>query len=386
MGDGRAIASAGSGSGRIYGIDRSAATGTAARTLEISRQAVRAVIRDGIAETEVDQTFANPGGREVEGWYWFTVPERAVVTAFAVETDGSLIEGEVIEQRDAAAKYQAAIRAAHEPALLEWIDGRSYRARIFPVPASGSRRVVLRYMELVSTHGGKFGYVYPLRGADDPRPDRGARAQPRVTIGEFSLTVDLGNAGGGQPLATLADAVIEDGGRRVSMRRSGYTPRADFQLEGELARTASPLRVARFSAGGDRADYVMARYMPDVDWSSVKEVPADLAVVVDTSASADEATRKQKAGAAEAILRSLSPSDHFTLIALDAAPTVLYPKEAWQRPPTRRSRPRSSGSPITPRAAPRISARSSTPPSAASTAPSSPPSSTSATASRPRAR
>jgi Ca-activated chloride channel family protein len=325
MGDHPSITGEGSGSGRIYGIDRNAPTGTPARTLEISRQVVRAVIRDGLAETEVDQTFGNPGGREVEGWYWFSVPERAVVTSFAVETDGHLVEGEVIERQEAAAKYQAAIRAAHEPALLEWIDGRSYRARIFPVPASGSRRVVLRYMELVATASGKFEYVYPLRSGDSARRGRGT-AEP-AAIGEFSLSVDLGEAGVGKPLSTLADAVIEDGGRRVSMRRSGYAPRADFQLEGELAKVSGPLRVARFSAGGDRADYLMARYVPDVDWSAVKDLPSDLAVVVDTSASADEAARQQKAAAAEAILRSLSPSDHFTLIALDASPTVLYPKE-----------------------------------------------------------
>jgi len=88
MGDHRPFAGDGSGSGRIYGIDQNALAGSPARTLEISKQAVRAVVRDGLAETEVDQTFGNPGGREVEGWYWFTVPERAVVTSFAVETDG----------------------------------------------------------------------------------------------------------------------------------------------------------------------------------------------------------------------------------------------------------------------------------------------------------
>ena len=139
MADHRPLVGEGTGSGRIYGVDSKAPAGTPARTLEISRQAVRAVIRDGLAETEVDQTFGNPGGRQVEGWYWFTIPERAVVTSFAVETDGSLIEGEVIEKQEAQARYAAAIQAAHEPALLEWIDGRSYRARIFPVPASGQR-------------------------------------------------------------------------------------------------------------------------------------------------------------------------------------------------------------------------------------------------------
>ncbi len=325
MADHRPLAGEGTGSGRIYGVDSKAPAGTPARTLEISRQAVRAVIRDGLAETEVDQTFGNPGGRQVEGWYWFTIPERAVVTSFAVETDGNLIEGEVIEKQEASARYAAAIQAAHEPALLEWIDGRSYRARIFPVPASGSRRVVLRYMELVSTHGGRFEYVYPMRPGDSGRP--GASRSETVTIGELSLSVDLGDAGVGMPLATLADAVVEDGGRRVTMRRSGYAPRADFQLEGQLTTKNGPLRVARFSAGGDRADYLMARYAPDFDWATVKELPTDLAVVVDTSASADESSRQQKTAAAEAILRAMSPQDHFTLIALDTMPTVLYPKE-----------------------------------------------------------
>lgn len=316
MGDHGPVAGGGTGSGRIYGVDRRAGPGTPARTLEIAKQAVRAVLRDGLAETEVDQTFSNPGGREVEGWYWFTVPPAAIVTSFAVETDGNLVEGEVIEQKDAVAKYQKAVRSGHEPALLEWIDGRSYRARIYPVPASGSRRVVLRYLEMIGSRGGKLDYVYPLRGAGDP-----------VTIGEMSLRVDLGDAGAGASIATLADAVVEDGGRFVTMRRSGYTPRADFQLEVETRRPSSPLRVSRYSAGNDRADYVMARFTPDVDWASMKEQPGDLVVVVDTSASADDAARAQKAAAAEAVLRALSPQDHFALVALDTTPKVLHPRD-----------------------------------------------------------
>ncbi|XXX74798.1 VIT domain-containing protein [Sorangium sp. So ce134] len=315
MGDHRPLAGEGSGSGRIYGVDLQGAPGAQARTLEISRQAVRAVVRDGIAETEVDQTFSNPGGRKVEGWYWFTVPERAFVSSFAVETNGVLVEGEVIERKEAAERYQAAVQTGHEPALLEWVDGRSYRARIFPVPASGSRRVVLRYVEMLGAPAGKLAYVYPMRSSEP------------VQIGEFSLSVDLGQAGQGMQIATLADAVIEDGGRRVSMRRSGYEPRADFQLEASVKARPSPLRVSRFAAGEDRADYVMARYVPDVDWTELKELPADLVVVVDTSASADETARQQKAAAAEAILRAMSPSDHFALIALDSAPAVLHPKD-----------------------------------------------------------
>ncbi len=316
MGDGRPLAGNASGAGRIYGVSPTD-MGAKAKLLEISRQSVRAVIRDGLAETEVDQTFGNPGGGVLEGWYWFSVPERAIVTSFAVETDGMLVEGEVTERKEAASRYTQAVATGHSPALLEWVDGRTYRSRIFPIPASGSRRVVLRYLEVIPSQEGKLEYLYPMR-SDEP-----------ARIGEFSLEVDLGTVGPKMRISSLADAVVEERGRRVTMRRSGYLPRADFQIEATPVdkNKIAPLQVSRWSAGSDRADYVMARYVPDVDWSKVPEPPGDVAVVVDTSASGDEAVRQQKAVAAEATLRSLSKKDKFVLIAIDSAPTVLWPKE-----------------------------------------------------------
>src|SRR6185436_12128296 len=173
----------GAGAGSIQGVDVGAPAGSPARRLEVSRQSVRAVVREGIAETEVDQTFFNPGERPVEGWFWFSVPEHASVTGFAVETDGVLIEGEFIEKREAAAQYAAAKAEGRAPAILEWVDTGTYRARIYPVPASGTRRVVARYVEQRPLADGKLEYVYPM-GTGEP-----------VRIGEFSLSVDLGDVG-----------------------------------------------------------------------------------------------------------------------------------------------------------------------------------------------
>jgi Ca-activated chloride channel family protein len=306
----------GAGTGSIYGVDQGAAAGSSAQRLEISRQSVHAVVRDGISETEVDQTFFNPGERAVEGWYWFTVPERASVTGFAVETDGTLVEGEFIEKREAAAQYGEAKSRGHAPAILEYVDNRTYRARIYPVTAGGTRRVVLRYIELRATVDGKLDYVYPM-----------GNGQP-VRIGEFSLSVDLGDGGTKMKLSTLADARVEQGGKLVTMRRSGYTPRAPFQLEAKLERDRRPLTLARFAAGEDSADYVLARYTPDVDWTSLKEQRADVVVVVDTSAAGDEAARQLKVASVEAILRSLSEQDRFALVSLDVQPTVLHPQAA----------------------------------------------------------
>jgi Ca-activated chloride channel family protein len=305
---------AGAGRGLIYGVDGGAAPGSPARRLEISRQVVRAVLRDdGLSETEVDQTFFNPGERLVEGWYWFTVPEGASVTGFAVETDGTLVEGESIEHKEAAAKYTVAKSTGHAPAILEWVDSHSFRARIYPVPAGGTRRVVLRYIELRALVDGKLDYVYPM-----------ASSSP-VRIGEFSLTVELGDAGTKMKIATLADARIEADGKRVTMRRSGYTPRADFQLEARLAQQRPAVDVARYEAGGDSADYVMVRYTPEVDWNAVRQQRGDVVVVVDSSAAGDESARQLKTATAEAILRALSDDDRFALVALDERASVLHP-------------------------------------------------------------
>lgn len=314
MGDQHGIRSTGSGTGRLYGLDPNAAPGAPARKLGIAKQAVRAVLRDGIAETEVDQIFSNPGSQPIEGWYWFTVPATATVTGFALETNGQLVEGEVIEKREAAAQYGAAVRQGNDPALLEWVDGRTYRARLFPIPASGSRRVVLRYMEMLPMVEGKTRYVYPLRSGDPIRFD------------EFSLSVDVGEPKDVDVAASL-DARVEGGGKTVSMRRSGYVPQADFQLELTAKKKRPAVAAWRFQAGSDQADYVMLRYAPDKDFTKEPPANADVVIVVDTSAGGDESARQLRVAAAEGALRALSEHDHFAVVALDVAPTVVYPSE-----------------------------------------------------------
>jgi Ca-activated chloride channel homolog len=315
MGDQHAGGRVGSGSGRLYGINPFAPAGSPAQKLGIAKQIVHAVVRDGIAETEVDQTFSNPGGQPIEGYYWFTVPPSATVTSFALETNGQLVEGEVIERKEAAARYQAAVQQAFDPALLEWVDGRTYRARIFPVPANGSRRVVLRYIEMLPMVEGKTRYVYPLR-SDDP-----------VRFDEFALSVDVGGNGEEVDVATSLDARVESGGQLVSMRRSGFAPRADFQLEMAHKNKPAPARGWRFSAGRDQADYVMMRYVPDRDFTKLDPATANVVIVVDTSSGGADGARQVRTAAAEAAMRALSDKDHFALVALDVAPRVLYPKE-----------------------------------------------------------
>jgi Ca-activated chloride channel homolog len=308
------------GSGALYAVDRQAAAGSPSLPLSIQRQSVKVVVRDQVAETLVDQSFFNPSSRDVEGYYWFSIPEGSQLVAFALETDGRLVEGELIERKEASTKYETAVQRRNDPALLEWIDDRTVRARIFPVPALGTRRIVVRYQQLLSENEGKLRYTYPLAspaGKDAP------------TIEEFALAVDLGDLVETHGVATLGEARLEEQGRRVTMRRSGYTPRADFQLELVRKRDDGfdPVRLSVVDPGNDQARYVMLRYVPSLDFEQVAVPRGEVVVVVDTSAGGDSSEHETRLAVAEALLRSLSDGDRFAVMSADVTAEVLYPPE-----------------------------------------------------------
>jgi Ca-activated chloride channel family protein len=212
------------GTGSVYAIDHMAGFGAQALPLAIQRQSVQVVIDEQVAETKVDQVFFNPGGSDVEGWYWFTVPEDAMIVGFALEVDGALVDGEVVERKQAVATFEAAIQRRVDPALLEWVDARTVRARIYPIPAAGTRRIVLRYQQLLHESESKLRYRYPMAAPV---------GRESATIEEFSLELSLrGEMSKRYGLATRSDARVEGREKdRVTMRRSGFLPRADFELE-----------------------------------------------------------------------------------------------------------------------------------------------------------
>ncbi len=304
----------GKATGRIFGVDR-ARPGLPPRNLQILSQNVKITIRDGVARTVVDQRFFNPSSQPLEGWYWFNVPEGASVERFAVEMDGVLVEGEMTERKQAAEAYEEAVEKEFEPALLEWIDSRTFRAKIYPLPAAGARRVRLSYTEMLSFVDGVYRYVYPM----------GARNGSRID--EFSLDVDLGEEGKELEIAALQEARIEKENSHVYIRRSGYVPRADFLLELKPKAPPEPMRAIRFSAKSDEADFIMLRYSPKMDWNRPVEVKGDVVVVLDTSAGGDDTDRQIRSEAMEAILRALSVNDRFAVVAMDLTPRVVYPSK-----------------------------------------------------------
>ncbi|MDJ0929254.1 MAG: VIT and VWA domain-containing protein, partial [Gammaproteobacteria bacterium] len=130
--------------------------------LAIRDHAVRVIVEDGYVVTEVEQTFANTGSRDLEALYSFPVPEHAAVGEFTYWIDGQPVTGEVVERQRARDIYEAEKSAGRETALVEKNDYRTFEIGVYPVRAGQDVRTRLVYLQTAHTDTGVGRYVYPL--------------------------------------------------------------------------------------------------------------------------------------------------------------------------------------------------------------------------------
>lgn len=292
---------------------------------------VRADVRNGFARTEIEEVFGNDTDRVLEGRYVFAVPPGAVTARLALWVDGKLVEDEVVERTRAAAVFKGIVDDTvrpRDPALLEWVASGELSLKVFPIPAKGSRKVVLAYDEPVQATGDEARYVLPLSlGA--------ARAN---AIDDLAIDVTVSESGGapeglaavGYP-AEIARAASE---ATAKLSQTGARPDRDFALA--WRRKPAPVEASAFvpawgtggALGLDRTakaagsqSYFALRIVPGL----AKDAPAppfvrrDRIVVLDTSQSQSAETLAAAARLAVAAARSLDPDERFLFLACDAA-------------------------------------------------------------------
>ena len=107
---------------------------------------VRVVVQGLAAETTETLTFHNPNGRVLEGELEFPLPDGAAVNGFALDVDGALVDGVVVPKQQARVILEAEVRRGVDPGLVEQVRGNVYRARVYPIPARGTRTIRLRWL------------------------------------------------------------------------------------------------------------------------------------------------------------------------------------------------------------------------------------------------
>lgn len=232
-----------------------------------------------MAVTEVTHVFHNASAERREGTFRFPVPEGALLIGLALEIDGKMVEGEMVEREKARAVYEKIVDEMLDPALLEWEEGNWFKLRVFPLEASADKKVVIRYATPLARAGSGWEYGYSISA-----PDRG-------TIGAVTVKVD------GQ----------------TALQQRNVAQGIDLVVPVASAKVPAVMREAR-------ADglYTAIRIAPNLAAAQavMPGVPKKIAVVFDTSRSSLEG-RAQSLELLATTLRELAPEDSFVVLASD---------------------------------------------------------------------
>lgn len=253
---------------------------------------VRVAIHGMLSLTEMEFRFRNPLAKRMEGRFMCTLPPNAAISRFAKEVNGQLMEGEVVERLRANQVYEQYLHQMRDPALLEQDQGNRFSARIFPIEANDSVRILLSYSMLIPIRDGVRTYSLPLRGI--PEIGRfGFRASVNPLAGEIARAPKLSQ--------TSVDV--------FSMEERDYRAAEDLELRVESADEVGSARLVQ--AG----DFYLAALRPDVKRVSVA-APREWGFYVDTSASAAEAA-EHRVRAIEELLSAMPSSDQVEVFAFD---------------------------------------------------------------------
>ncbi len=127
------------------------ADGQPRQALGLSKLDVEATVTGLLARTRLTMTFRNELSRILEGELVFPLPDGATVSGYALDVNGEMVDGVVVEKQEARIAFEKEMRRGVDPGLVEWVAGNAFRTRVWPIPAKGVRTVRVEYVSPLET-------------------------------------------------------------------------------------------------------------------------------------------------------------------------------------------------------------------------------------------
>jgi len=283
--------------------------------LTVKYHRVRVEINNQVAKTSVDQVFINNFGRDIEGTYIFPLPEGASISEFAMYIGSERIQGEILDATQARRIYEDIVRRLKDPALLEYIGRNMFRARVFPIPARGEKRIQLSYTEVLKAERGLVKYLYPLN----------TERFSLKPLQELSLAVKIESK---VPIANVYSPSHKVSIRKegASLATAGYEasnvkPDKDFVLFYGLSE--DDIGLSFLNSDGPDGKYFLFLAAPRYAEKRDKVIAKNLVLVLDSSGSMSGAKISQAKDAARFIVNHLDEKDAFSIIDFDDGVTLF---------------------------------------------------------------
>jgi Ca-activated chloride channel family protein len=327
--------------------------------LAIESQTVRVQIEGPVATTEVEQVFRNAAPIPAEAILDFPLPPRGTLSGLSIWVDGKEVQGEVVARTRAEDVYSEvtgvtvrrpeegasqpgklgsgarplatretafspSIPRRRDPGLLELNSGRELRLRVAPVPACGTQRVRVRYVEPVPVENGQGRYTVDL-----------ARRTTGVAPAKLSCEVFLaGRFDSVQcPSHRGADVSVLAAGSayKVSLAEERSALDKDLEVSFALTPASAPCLSVQATRGADGHGTALLTVTPWLPADPTSRA-RDVVFVLDSSASMGE-HRKAATAVLESALARLAPEDRFEVIAFNLAGRACHGKLEKATPP-----------------------------------------------------
>ncbi len=273
--------------------------------VEKLRSAVSVAVTDRVAEVTVEEWFQNRGPMLGEGVYHYPLPGEAAFSSFSLWQGDAELRGETMDATQARSIYEEIVRRKRDPALIELAGHGLIRARIFPINPGETRKITLRYTQILDREGDAWRFRYVA--GTGPGAAGAARS--------FRLSADSGDRFGDPYSPTHQIGVRRSGGRlEVTLPDSATT--GDLDLFLPLARGLVGVSLVTHQLPGEDG-YFMLLLAPGAAHPAVA-VRRDLVVAIDVSGSMSGEKLAQAKAAVSQLLGSLHDGDRFRLVAFES--------------------------------------------------------------------
>jgi len=292
------------------------------------------------ARVRVMQIFDSHSAQILEGKYLFALPETASISDFAVWDSDLRIPGVMMEKRRANKAYSEIKQQQIDPGLLQQDDeheGRSaFSAKVFPIPAYGTKRVEMEYTEVLPVDSLASHFTFPLK------PSFGDAQR----VEEFNLHLHVLSDYPISPISEdthdypLAVTKSEPNEFEADFHASGLELKQDFSFDYRINVPESTLSFTTYRApeqisAYDLRDpagavqnpdgYFEARTVFNQSAGAQQKQPRNVILLLDTSLSMYGEKLKRAVEALDYFLNSLTPEDHFDLVLFNEETYAFSP-------------------------------------------------------------
>jgi tetratricopeptide (TPR) repeat protein len=280
-------------------------------SLSLRKYHVDVYLEDGWARTTIDQTFFNHQTARMEGTFYFPLPPDASLSRLAMYVNGKLMEGGMVERERGRQVFEEIVRRQKDPALLEWMDGSTFKMRVFPLEGRQEKRIVLSYTQRLPVLYDKMKYRFPA-------------GHSMGLVDHWSCRIEAKGAAGWRWTSDTHDLKRNDRDGNLVLEASADAIKPDRDLELTLydPQPRGGDRAVFSTAEADGQQYLMLRWRPDLP-GETRHQRRDWVFLFESSADRDPLLARVQIDTIRTLLENAERDDTFLILSASTQTTKL---------------------------------------------------------------